>query len=98
MIGALDIAADLTVSVGDGKIRVHGEHSRLAVNADSWRSLLRMRSFAATLESFRGVFPPGDGDVLVSVRGIEVASIRLRGSRRRLRPHPLGVIRSLLGR
>ena len=98
MIGALDVAADLTVSVGDGTIRVHGEHSSLAVNADSWRSLLRMRSFAAPLESVRGLFPPGDGDVRVCVRGIAVASIRFTESGRRVRPYPLGVIRSFFGR
>lgn len=97
MIAALDVAADLTVSVGDGTIRIRGERNQLAVNADSWRLLLRLRSFVGTLESARGMFPPGDGDVVVCVGEIAVATIRFRGSRRRIRPHPLGVIRSLFG-
>lgn len=98
MIDAIDIAADLTVSVDDETIRIHGERSSLAVDADSWRPLLRARSLSRPIESMRRMLPAGDGEILVTVRGISVVSIRFRGHRRHLRFHPLGIVRSLFAR
>ena len=98
MMPAITVAADLTVSISDHTIRIHGENSDLAVDADSWRPLLRMRSARRLVDTVRGTFPLGTGCLRVKVRSVPVITIRLDRDRLSPRPHPLGVIRSLLRR
>ncbi len=98
MINAIEISADLEIALSDGMIRIHGEQNRLVVDADSWGSLLKMKRFSRLLDSARGAFPPGDGDVELRVRTVSVVSLRFRESHRRFRIHPLGIIKSLFVR
>ena len=94
----VDVAADLTVSIGGRTVRIHGENNDLAVDADSWRPLLALRSVRRLVASVRGTPPFADGQLRVQVRGVPVLTVRLQGDRQRTRIHPLGMLRSLLGR
>jgi len=94
----VDVAADLTVSIGGRTVRIHGENNDLAVDADSWRPLLALRSVRRLVTSVRGVVPFADGRLRVKVRQVPVLTVRLEGDRQHTRVHPLGLIRSFWGR
>jgi len=98
MIQPLHIEADVTASVGDHEIRIHGEREEFAVDASSWAPLLDLRRIQSN-HDFRlnGLAPQQACTVKVRVRGKTVATLRLDAGRIRRRVHPLGVIRSFFG-
>ena len=98
MIPSLHIEADVTASVGDHEIRIHGEQNLFAVDASSWAPLLRLRKVLPSL-GMRMPDPPRSvaGSVNIRVRGSTVITLRIEDGQTRRRLHPLGIVRSLFG-
>ena len=96
MTDAIEVDADLTASHDGHEIRIHGKSNALAVDADSWVPLLKLRKLRPGPGSgmiSRAI--PGRGSLEVSVRGSMVCSIRCEEGIIRRRFHPIGIIRSL---
>ena len=96
MTDAIEVDADLTASHDGHEIRIHGRSNALAVDADSWSPLLKLRKLRPGPVS--GVLSqaiPDRGSLKVSVRGSMVCSIRCEEGTLRRRFHPVGIIRSL---
>lgn len=98
MIQPLHIEADVTASVGDHEIRIHGERNSFVVDASSWAPLLTLRRIRP-IPSLRIPDPlrRQSGTASIRVRGTTVLTLRLEDGRTRRRVHPLGIIRSLFG-
>jgi hypothetical protein len=98
MIPSLHIEADVTASIGDREIRIHGERNQFVVDAPSWAPLLQLRKVLPSL-GVRIPDPPktAAGSVKIRVRGSTVITLRLEDGRTRRRLHPIGVARSLFG-
>ena len=98
MIPSLHIEADVTASVGDHEIRIHGEHNQFAVDASSWAPLLRLRKVLPSLAAgLPGPPRTAAGSVKIRVRGSTVITLRIEDGHTRRRLHPLGIVRSLFG-
>jgi|GEM_PF-6023569 len=98
MIPSLHIEADVTASVGDHEVRIHGERNQFAVDSSSWAPLLRLRKVLPSLAA-RLPAPPQTvaGSVKIRVRGSTVITLHIEDGRTRRRLHPLGITRSLFG-
>ncbi len=98
MIPSLHIEADVTASIGDREIRIHGGRNQFAVDAPAWAPLLQLRKVLPSL-GVRIPDPPptAAGSVKIRVRGSTVITLCIEDGRTRRRLHPLGITRSLFG-
>ncbi|MDE0890050.1 MAG: hypothetical protein OSA40_11380 [Phycisphaerales bacterium] len=96
MIPSLHIEADVTASVGDHEVRIHGERNQFVVDASSWAPLLRLQKVLPSLPAGLPAPPrTAAGSVKIRVRGSTVITLRFKDGRIRRRLHPLGITRSL---
>ena len=98
MTDSIQIDADITASQDGHEIRIHGKGNQLAVDADSWTPVLRLRRLHSRSRLPLPSLPPSTASITIKVRGSTVLTIDndVRGMRRKL--HPMGIIRSLLRR